>query len=466
MDKDFQVHEFIEDYPPQEDEDIQWKITERKEFYELSTTSATSSSSGGGSNEGDKPQKVGRFFNHQEFLLRYAKQYDRIFNIQATGTGKSGGIINLAEFYKKNNYGIRRIYVIQPGSSTKDSFKEQIKTLSDPGEYINEKVIKAMGSEGGQKTVKNNINRLINEWYSVESYKIFAKENYNSDQIEEHYSDSIFFLDEAHWFRNTGDSKSSTGTSKKEKEEVYDYFWKIFHTAKRIKVIIATATPMINSTNDFVPLINLLLPADRQLPNYVDYDRVTLSQLEPYFRGLFTFIRFDNKYITPVDMGQRLENYNHTMTVASNAKGNSPSIKPVIKEIKDDKIKIVESPSYEEGKTKKIKIPSFIKVRMLRMSEHQYKTFAKHAKVRKDFDYLTVQSSLFVFPDGSVGREGEKFYMNIDDKKNLIFTPGNVEDENGKKNIIRKRVPNIGIVEKKSLDTYFNKKKPEESLKN
>ena len=66
MDKDFQVHEFIEDYPPQEDEDIQWKITERKEFYELSTTSATSSSSGGGSNEGDKPQKVGRFFNHGE----------------------------------------------------------------------------------------------------------------------------------------------------------------------------------------------------------------------------------------------------------------------------------------------------------------------------------------------------------------------------------------------------------------
>jgi hypothetical protein len=452
MSKDFQIHEFIEDYPSQYDEDIQWKVAERKEFYELVSTS-----------DGDK-EKRGRFFNHQEFLLRYAMQYDRVFNIQATGTGKSGGIINLAEFYKKNNYGIKKIFVIQSGSSTKDSFKEQVKTLSDPGEYVNEKVIKAMGVEGGQRSVKNNINRLINEWYSIESYKIFAKENYSSEQIEQYYSDSIFFLDEAHWFRNTGAVSVGDDTSIKEKEEVYNYFWKIFHTAKRIKVIIATATPMFNSTSDFVPLINLLLPADRQLPEYINYDKVTLDQLEPYFRGLFTFIRFDNKYIIPVDMGTNLENFIHTIEVASDSKGNSPEIKPVIKEIINNKIKVVESPPHCEGKTKILKIPSFVKFVMLEMSKHQNKTYQKYSKIRKNFDYYSIQASLFVFPDGSTGGEAEKTYLSIDDKKNLIFNPGNYIDQDGNK-IIRTWKGGKSI-EKKSLETYFNKKKLQESLDN
>lgn len=454
MDIDIQIHNFIEDYASQYDEDIQWKTTVRKEFYELVST------------PGGK-DKIGRFFNHQEFLLRYVRQYDRVFNIQGTGTGKSGGIINLAEFFKKNNYGFKRIYVIQSGSSTKESFKEQIKALSDPGEYLNEKVIKAMDSDGGQKTVKNNINRLINEWYSVDSYKVFAKENYNSEQIEEYYSDSIFFLDEAHWFRNTGANSTGVGdeVSKKEIEEVYDYFWKIFHTAKRIKVIIATATPMVNSTADFVPLINLLLPADRQLPDYINYDRVTLEQLEPYFRGLFTYIRFDNKYINPIDMGETIEGYIHTITVASNAKGNSIPIEPVVKKIEDNKIVIVKSPPYIEGKVKKIKIASFIKLVKLRMSEHQYKVFKIHSKVRKSFDYYSVQSSMFVFPDGSIGRDGEKIYLDIDSKKNLIFRPPNEEDEDGNLTIISKRI-NGKFIRVKSLDNYFSSDKPEESMNN
>lgn len=474
MAKEFQIHDFIEDYPSQDDEDIQWKVTERKEFYELVSTPGVkekSSSSLGGQSTSVGRDKVGRFFNHQEFLLRYARQYDRIFNIQGTGTGKSGGIINLAEFYKKNNYGFRKIYVIQPGSSTKDSFKEQIKALSDPGEYLNEKVIKGMESEGGQKMVKNNINKLINEWYSVESYKIFAKENYNSEQIEEYYSDSIFFLDEAHWFRNTGSGTNSGSTSvgddtsKKEIEEVYNYFWKIFHTAKRIKVIIATATPMINSTSDFVPLINLLLPADHQLPEYIDYDLVTLEQLEPYFRGLFTYIRFDNKYISPVDMGESIQGYMHTVTVTSTSQTNSFPIEPVVKKVKDNKIVVVKSPPYKQGKTKTIKIPSFVKLVKLRMSQHQYKSFKKYSETRKSFDYYSVQSSLFVFPDGSTGRDGEKIYLDLDSKKNLIFRPPNMEDEDGNLTIISKRIGGK-IIKVKSLDTYFSKERVEESLKN
>jgi hypothetical protein len=435
--KKFQIHDFIENYPSQDDGDIQWKIAERKEFYELQSTPK-------GTN------KYGRFFNHQEVLLRYARQYDRIFNIQATGTGKTGGIINLAEFYKKNNEGIKRIYVIEPGSSTKDAFKEQIRKLSDPEEYRNQKIIKALGMEDGKKILKNNLNRLIADWYSIDTYKVFSKDNYSDEQIIEKYSDCVFFLDEVHWFRNTVEKDEET---KREKEEIYNYFWKIFHLAPRIKVIIASATPMINSTVDFVPLINLLLPKDRQLPDTIDYNLVTLPQLEPYFRGLFTFIRFDNKYINRIDVGESLD-YKHTLEVASNAKGNSPPLPPIKKEIIDGRIVSTNKPKYKEVKTKTLEIPSFVKLILLPMSKHQYKTYEKYSKVRKNFDHYSKQASLFVFPNGTTGGEGEKIYLKTNEKLNFVF-----------KDKIRRRIGGK-LIDEKSLKEYFNPSNKEEALEN
>lgn len=411
------LDDFIEDYPDQYDEDIQWKTASLKEFFELQSLGPLSKKSE------THTDKYGRFYNHQELLLRYVRQHDRIFNIQDTGTGKTGGIINIAEFYKKNNEGIKRIYVIEPGSSTKDAFKDQIRKLSDPEEYTNERIVQAMNleGEGGGKIVKNNLNRLINEWYSIETYKVFAKEKLSDQQIIEQYSDCIFFLDEVHWFRNSTNNRDET--SKREMEEVYDYFWRIFHLCKRTKVIIATATPMVNNTQDFIPLINLLLPANRQLPEYVDYNRVNLEQLEPYFRGLFTYIRFDNKYINEIDMGKSITGYKHVLKVASNEKGNPKILPSVEKSVVNGNIVTVFEPDYEDIKLKRLTISSYVKIVMLTMSSHQLKSYRKYSRIQKNFGYSSIQASLFVFPNGLIGSEAEKFYLDYNEKKNLIFRP-------------------------------------------
>ena len=125
--KTYQLHDFVEDYPCQNDPEIQYKTAQRKEFNELAS--------------GDMVEKVGgRFFKHQELFLRYVRQYNRIFNIHSTGTGKSGSIINVAEFYKKNNENIKRVYIIQPGPATANDFKNQILKLSDENEYMNDKI--------------------------------------------------------------------------------------------------------------------------------------------------------------------------------------------------------------------------------------------------------------------------------------------------------------------------------------
>ena len=75
------------------------------------------------------------------------------------------------------------------------------------------------------------------------------------EEIKQEYSDSMFFLDEAHRMRNYGDSD-------KEDVNIYTNMWKLLHVTERTKIVIGTATPLVNSVNDFVPLMNLLLPSN------------------------------------------------------------------------------------------------------------------------------------------------------------------------------------------------------------
>ena len=184
----YQLHDFIEDYVCQDNNDIQWKTACRYEFNELISRS-------------DKAEKKGRFFHHQELFLRYLRQYNKIFNIQGTGTGKSGTVINIAEFYKSHSEGIKRVYVLQPGPPTVKEFKKQIIKLSDPREYTSLK----LRSATTERSKRNNLNRLINDWYSVETYQQFAKRRYNDEIIKEEYSDCVIFMDEAHKLRNLDD---------------------------------------------------------------------------------------------------------------------------------------------------------------------------------------------------------------------------------------------------------------------
>ena len=85
----FKIDDFIEDYPLQNDPEIQWKIACRKEFNVLKSKI-------------DKLVKYDKFYNHQELILRYNRQYDKIFNPSGTGVGKTAAIIRIAEYYKKN----------------------------------------------------------------------------------------------------------------------------------------------------------------------------------------------------------------------------------------------------------------------------------------------------------------------------------------------------------------------------
>lgn len=437
--EEYYIHDFIENYEDHYDEDIQWKTSCRNEFLELRGFKR------------ENPPEVGKFFKHQDLFFRYGRFHDRMLNIHETGTGKTGSIINLTEYLRKNEpERVKRVYVLEPGPPTVEDFKDQLIKLSSDESY------KRLLDIEEEKTYKNNMTRMINKNYEITTYQRFVKDNITTQEINEYYDDCIFFLDEAHKLRNLSDVSGSKLTDD-QINKIYNYLWKVVHTAKRIKVVVATATPMINEINDFVPLINLLLPMKMQFPNIKEtafYENLSLSQVEPYFRGMITYVRFLDTGIKINNKGEVAEKYYHRVTYPKESK--SKPVFPVVKEIINEKIVVTpETQKYEKLRSQPKnelvvkKIPSQIVIYPLVMKSIQLKVAEKVQKKKNDSFYREArQSSVFVFPNEEYGRKGFQTYVGKDEFgdfrfKDKIFQKG-------------KQIPSLNqFIDPNKLDNTF-----------
>lgn len=287
--------EFIPTYPEDVDPDIQHLITQRNEFLEVAGTIS------------EPAPKRGQYYRHQKALFRYMLYHDRMINIQETGTGKTCSLVAIAEYYRKYQLEkeIKHVYILEKGSTTVDEFKKQIAcncTAEDAG-FITERVTDITLQE---KFRKSNLTRSLGKWYTVKTYGNFVgeieKRKLTNQQLEDEFSGCIFFIDEAHNLsedttistrsEETQEDASDEVKQEKEKKNVYATLWRLFHNIKRSKVILGTATPMINEVNEIAPLMNLILPADQQMPlDKWSYENVTLEQMEPFFRGRVSYVR-------------------------------------------------------------------------------------------------------------------------------------------------------------------------------
>ena len=388
-----EFHDYIINYALQNDKDIQLKTSLRQEFFEL---------------KGDAVEgvpKKGEFFKHQDLFTRYLRQYDRIFNIHETGTGKTGSIIDAAETFRKNYIGIDRVVIIEPGKPTLDDFKSQIVKFF-PEEY-GDNVSKS------DFIRKRNITKKVDKWYTLDTYEAFSNKlsKIGLEEMEQEFSNTMFFLDEAHRMRNYGDSNE-------EDENIYVNLWKLLHTAKRTKIVIGTATPLVNSVNDFVPLLNLLLPSNYQLPlkNW-DYSNVSLNQLEPYLRGKISFVRSLDTGIKLNYAGTKIP-YQHIYKRPIETNKSIPHISKTI----DQEGNIVDSdePSQDKNPSNTVKFSSDMNITLLQTSSNdvntlQYDAIVRARGIKQSFELAARESSVFVYPDGTWGTEAFKKYIKQDD---------------------------------------------------
>lgn len=406
-----EFHDYIINYPMQNDKNIQMKTTLRQEFYEL---------------RGAAKEKVpiqGEFFKHQDLFMRYVRQYDRILNIHETGTGKTGSIINTSESFRDKFGGIKQVVIIEPGSATLEDFKSQIVKFF-PEKYDDD-------TTNYEHARKRNIKKKLNKWYVLDTYEAFSNKlsKMSKEEIEYAFSDTLFFLDEAHRMRNYGEEG--------EDENIYINIWKLLHITKRIKVVIGTATPLVNSVNDFVPLMNLLLPMDSQMPltNW-DYSKVTLQQLEPYLRGKISFVRSLDTGIKIEHNGVKLNFNQEYMT----PKDNNDDIPIVVKQINDDG-NIIEINSPVQTKNKLVKkyfksevVISMIEMKKDNMNTLQHTAYNMARLQKQSFELATRESATFVFPDGTWGARG--FTKYIEEKDKVFKFKNNDVKEHIKKNTL------------------------------
>ena len=218
------------------------------------------------------------YFNHQKLIIRYFNQYDRLLNINEAGTGKSSVIAGVCENFKemkrKNKTTIRKWVILVPNDNIKT---EIVRDILARGNYV----IDSSADNLANATTKT-LKKADYEFYTNETF-LNQMKNREEYELKELFSNVLFFVDEAHKlleFMNDTIGNIS----------LYNLLWKIFHTCTNIKIMLTSATPMMNDVNEIIPLLNLLNKENEQLEFSKDH-------FYPYKRGLEFFIKGKISYV-------------------------------------------------------------------------------------------------------------------------------------------------------------------------
>lgn len=408
----FSFEDFIPVYPKQDDPEIQYKINTKKEFVEVS-----------GEPVEPKPTP-GELYRHQKAFKRYLIHSDRILNIQSTGTGKTCAMVAVAEYYKryKEKEHINKVFVLVNGPSVQAEFIRQIACDCTNKEYLTENVTDP-GKDPRYR--RQALSREISKWYKIMTYgemvKLVQSVGLDEEKIESEFSGSIFLVDEAHYLnekRKVKQAKDDFGEGVEDVAKQYQVLWKLFHNVKRSKIILSTATPMINDVKEIATLMNLLLPIDQQMPLSWDYNKVSLSQLEPFFRGKVSYVRGLDTGVNLEFQGVKLKQKYVVESAPENASVEFLSSKC------DLNGNIIYEPEQPKIALEMKEYDSQTFVYPLYMDEFQEKAYKKSVNTNTVARYSEIQASSLVFPDGSYGEDFTKKKKEIKGASKYINVTG------------------------------------------
>jgi hypothetical protein len=408
-----QLEDFIVTYPSIEEDKIQALITAKHEFAELA------------SNPKEETPKKNEFYKHQVLLTRFSKVWNRALIIHETGTGKSFLTGALGETARKDNLkkkGIKHVLILVKGGNQKWDMINTLICKSTGGKYKTPKLLKAKNMQ----SARNLITRVLGNFYTVCTYGVFAKklQGKSDREIKELYSDYMIIIDEIHNLRLTNgeeeeeeeEKEEEEGKSKKEvkewvkeeeegeegeeeeeeeeirlkipQSEIYKLIWNLTHLPNRIKVFGMTATPIINSAQEFSSVINLILPpGERQIPKEVSIETITAEELYKYTRGMISYVR-------ALDTGVRLIKQGETLIKQNTHEFHNKSIKETIQI------------NYESNLT----------LYPLVMGEKQSISYLASLHVTKEknqtFKLGSRAAASWVYPDGTWGKKA--FLRNYD----------------------------------------------------
>ena len=221
-------------------------------------------------------------------------------------TQKVGVMVDaLVEFMSDWDNEIKHCFILVKGPTLRAEFERQLACeCAAPNEYAPTpaQAAQAAASASPEDARRNQVRAKIRKFFTVDTYGRFVSQYLTrSDQgqavlispaeMRRRFNNCLFIVDEVHSLYN----EARDGASKKKEMSSFKFAYNglhtLFHTAEHIKVILASGTPMINDANEIKSEMNLILPLDRQMAPGLDVNQATLAEMEPYFRGLTSFVR-------------------------------------------------------------------------------------------------------------------------------------------------------------------------------
>ena len=364
----------------------------------------------------ERPDQKGIALKHQEFLGRFLSPKtlnNEILLFHQVGTGKTCSAINIAELAMLMNPNLK-ILVLVKGDTFVKNFTNELAFQCTPGQYIPENYSKLTSKE---KVIR--LNKNIRSRYKISTFYKFAQQiTKESDiNIEKFYSNYIIIIDEVHNIKNI--------EKKKEEGSVYVYkqLHRFLHIIKNKKVVLLSATPMKDNITEFASIMNLILPMDLQLPIKKEFNKtfftkgdiergsetpsedkiINVEVLKKYIRGRVSFLRAMESQVTKTNIGKTINKLKYTIVeddkmskfqteIYEKALRRDGSVANVedLKNISEDEIIGLPESEESEGESEE--------------SEGESEESEKEDK-RGLYDNSR-QASLFVYPDGTYGREG------------------------------------------------------------
>ena len=272
---------------------------------------------------------------HQQFVKNFLSiqtPYNSLLLYHGLGTGKTCSAIGVAE--EMRNYmkqiGLRKKIMIIAMPNVQDNFRLQLfdprKLKLDNGLWTIESCIGnsllreinptgTKGKESDRDTMIEQINGIIGQYYDFMGYTQFAnyissiievkgnlpesdKLKIKSRQIKSVFNNRLVIIDEAHNIRITNENKN-----KKAAELLMD----VAKHSDNMRLLLLSATPMYNSYEEIVWLVNMLNLNDKRgqiaisdiFENNGIFKPDGLSILKRKLTGYVSYIRGENPYTFP-----------------------------------------------------------------------------------------------------------------------------------------------------------------------
>lgn len=263
---------------------------------------------------------------YQNFLKNYISPdtpYNGILIVHGTGVGKTCSAISIAENFKKTLKHINKKVLII--STLQKNFEKELfdftKELKKktPDEIVQcsgreyELIGDVRGLTSDQK--KREVMKAIRSYYQFMGYQELAnylskKVKWSGDEkdidpliikyINKEFSNRVIIIDEVHNIK--------TGVGDEYKKTIQPMIRAIIKYSKNIKLIMMSATPMFDRSDEIIFLLNLLLLNDkRQEVKISDFftknGKLIESNKEKFkqlFKGYISFVRAENPITFPL----------------------------------------------------------------------------------------------------------------------------------------------------------------------